>query len=274
MKRANEKVMGAVVLALVLLLTGRTIAGNIDPTNAPGPTMHTLEEIYQKVQDLAPQTLQTILPNTAVVDAGYYAATNLTQVDTDLTAGNIATNVTIFGVVGTLSTNAGGSTYHAAVPKTGQTNSYAAGDDGDLEKGVALPTPRFTDNANGTVTDNATGLIWLKNANGFGQREWATALTDGATLNSGELGLSDGSAEGDWRLPNRFELESLLDLGRYNPALPLGHPFTGVQSGYYWSSSAGVDGTGTAWNVKLLDSYVNYSPWATTCYVWPVRGGQ
>jgi len=118
MKRANEKVMGAVVLALVLLLTGRTIAGNLDPTNAPGPTMHTLEEIYQKVQDLAPQTLQTLLPNTAVVDAGYYAATNLTQVDTDLTAGNIATNVTIFGIAGTLSAS-GGTTYESIIRLSG-----------------------------------------------------------------------------------------------------------------------------------------------------------
>jgi hypothetical protein len=31
------------------------------------------------------------------------------------------------------------------VPKTGQTTSYATGDDGDLEKGVAWPNPRFTD---------------------------------------------------------------------------------------------------------------------------------
>jgi hypothetical protein len=31
--------------------------------------------------------------------------------------------------------------------------------------GVAWPNPRFTDNSDGTVTDNLTGLIWLKNAN-------------------------------------------------------------------------------------------------------------
>ena len=42
----------------------------------------------------------------------------------------------------------------APVPKTGQTTSYATGDDGQLEKGVAWPYPRFTDNGDGTVTDN------------------------------------------------------------------------------------------------------------------------
>ena len=53
----------------------------------------------------------------------------------------------------------------AGVPKTGQTTFYATGDDGDLEKGVPWPSPRFTDNGNGTVTDNLTGLTWLEDAN-------------------------------------------------------------------------------------------------------------
>ena len=54
--------------------------------------------------------------------------------------------------------------------KTGQTVSYALGDDGDLQKGVMWPVPRFTDNGSGTVTDNLTGLIWLKDANCFGSQ--------------------------------------------------------------------------------------------------------
>ena len=44
------------------------------------------------------------------------------------------------------------SAYPAPVPKTGQTISYAAGDDGALQKGVTWPVPRFTDNGDGTVT--------------------------------------------------------------------------------------------------------------------------
>ncbi|NIO68243.1 MAG: DUF1566 domain-containing protein, partial [Anaerolineae bacterium] len=54
---------------------------------------------------------------------------------------------------------------------------------------------------------------------------------------SGECGLGDGSSEGDWRLPNVRELQSLIDYGRQTPALPSGHPFTGVQSSLYWSST-------------------------------------
>ena len=53
----------------------------------------------------------------------------------------------------------------ALVPQTGRTATYAAGDDGAIRAGVALPSPRFTDNSDGTITDNLTGLIWLKNAN-------------------------------------------------------------------------------------------------------------
>ena len=63
------------------------------------------------------------------------------------------------------------------MPKTGQTTCYATGDDGDLEKGVAWPNPRFTDNGNGTVTDNLTGLIWLKNANCAVRQKLGNALT-------------------------------------------------------------------------------------------------
>ncbi len=40
---------------------------------------------------------------------------------------------------------------YAPVPKTGQTQKYYTGDDGDLEKGVTWPTHRFTDNGNGSV---------------------------------------------------------------------------------------------------------------------------
>lgn len=50
---------------------------------------------------------------------------------------------------------AGQTTYH----KTGQTTSYAAGDDGDLERGVAWPAVRFSDRGNGTVSDKLTGLM-------------------------------------------------------------------------------------------------------------------
>ena len=95
------------------------------------------------------------------------------------------------------------------------------------------------------MTDYLTGLIWLKNANCFGDKLWETALTDCNSLNSGECGLEDGSLEGDWRLPNKWELEGL---GTDPPVMwdsglpPVtwtkpGSPFVYIRSDGYWSST-------------------------------------
>ncbi len=163
---------------------------------------------------------------------------------------------------------------YAPVPKTGQTASYATGDDGALKKGVAWPTPRFTDNGNGTVTDKLTGLIWLKNANAFGTRTWAQALSDANGLAAGSAGLTDGSRAGDWRLPNFKELQSLVDYGSFYPPLPAGHPFTGVQTSNYWASTTIAVNPNTVGGVRFNDGGSgwydkSYNGW----YVWCVRGG-
>lgn len=160
------------------------------------------------------------------------------------------------------------------LPRTGQTTSYATGDDGDLQKGVAWPIPRFTDNNNGTVTDNLTGLIWLKNANCFGAQAWTTALTSANTLASGSCGLTDGSTAGQWRLPNRKELQSLVDRSQYNPALPLDHPFSAVLDNYWSSSTVAYGGAAEAWYVGLNYGYVDNFNKNYGRYVWPVRGRQ
>jgi hypothetical protein len=295
--------------------TAGTPGAFTEPTAGPtAGTMHTLNDIMGKapVEDdangasvadvLAGKTFwgltsggwgprigtlstRTVSNSTVSQDAGYYGAFNLSAVDTDLAAGNIKKDVNIFGVVGTY----GGEGELASVPKTGQTPTIPmdpapAGSDGALQKGVAWPNPRFTDNGNGTVTDNLTGLIWLKNANTFGQRNWATALTDCAALKSGDYGLNDGSVAGDWRLPNIRELFSLIDFRWTLPALcntagnakwTEGEPFTGVQSGYYWSSTTHAYYTDSAWCVILQGGVVNSgSKTAYLDYVWPVRGGQ
>ena len=211
------------------------------------------------------------------VAAGYYAETTLSTVDSDLTAGNIKKDVDIFGVTGTYE---GGSAYPAPVPKTGQTISDETGDDGDLEKGVTWPSPRWTcydanpaelpdcfSDDRVTAVDNLTGLQWTINANLDDEmKTWATAV-------SYCNGLDHGGYD-DWRLPNRFELESLLDMSQYNPTLPSGHPFTSVQSSYYWSSTTYAGNTDYAWNVKLYNGYVNFANKAYSFYVCPVRAGQ
>ena len=163
---------------------------------------------------------------------------------------------------------------YAPVPKTGQTTPYAAGDDGTLKKGVAWPTPRFTDNNNGTVTDKLTGLIWMKNAQAFGTINWVAALTAANGLADPDKGLTDGSKPGDWRLPNRKELETLVDCGTVNPAVPAVNPFSNVQASKYWSSSTYVDDpTYAAWYMHFLDGVVSMDAKTANNYVWCVRGG-
>ena len=270
MKKQYWNIISKAAGVLSVLIAGLATAGSLNPTNAPGPTMHTLEEIYQK-QVETDQKVGAILsplsfsPATVSIIAGYYGATNLTLVDTDLTEGNIATNVTIFGIAGTLSTTP------AAVPRTGQTNSYVAKDDGAYQRGVVLPTPRFTVGASGPatncVTDNLTGLVWARNANiAGGGKNWATAITYCEGLDYG--------GQTDWRLPNAKELFSLIDLGRSSPALPAGHPFLGSPAGYYWSSSTYAGATASAWYVHLFAGSVLNGAKTTSYYVWPVRGGQ
>jgi hypothetical protein len=182
----------------------------------------------------------------------------------------------------------------APVPQTGQMECWNAsgtlipcdgtGQDGDFLAGVEWPTPRFTDNLNGTVTDNLTGLIWLKNANCFPGSgvgiPWQAALDAANALASGSCELSDGSVAGDWRLPNGNELRSLIDWGNFSPALPAGHPFSGVPSGpniaqwAYLTSTSIVDSPDFVWYVHLANgNALSLNKGVDAALVWPVRGG-
>jgi hypothetical protein len=173
-----------------------------------------------------------------------------------------------------------GSNPLVSIPATGQSTSYASGDDGAKKKGVAWPATRFTDNLNGTITDHLTGLIWLQDASCFGPSLYATAIADANQLASGACGLTDGSKAGDWRMPNVIELESLMDVSESNPALTAGNPFTHVSEGIYWTSTSyfgGEYGSPEAWTIQMSDGrfindYVNNVKSSSNNQVWAVKG--
>lgn len=259
--RRRHIVFAAVVLILLVvwILALSNYAGDTDPTNPPGSTYsYTLEDIYNRLKDGTMDVQSTF---------------------TEPTSGpGTPTMHTLNEIMDLLK-----STY-TRVPKTGQTTVYRTGDDGDYELGVlpeVEPTSgtegaytvygwggtRFTDNGDGTVTDNLTGLMWTKEAN-HGFDFWQDAID---YCNSYSL-----AGYNDWRLPNINELHSLVDLAQNNPALPVGHPFTGVKSSNYWSSTTDATNYGLyAWYVYLDDGYVKVSyKDGDFRYMWPVRGGQ
>ena len=116
------------------------------------------------------------------------------------------------------------SSQAAPIIKTGQTDCYdtvgntiackGTGQDGEFQKGMTWPHPRFTDHGNGTVTDNLTGFMWTKDAQQIkGTKKWNDALI--------RCNNFDFAGYTDWRLPNVRELLSLIDYGEHDPALPV-----------------------------------------------------
>ena len=127
----------------------------------------------------------------------------------------------------------GGSGGVIQLPKTGQTKCYntsgveitcaGTGQDGDIQAGIAWPSSRFTDHADGAVTDNLAGLMWTKDANpGLDYGSWQQALDYVAGMNAG---IYPNFGYTDWRFPNKKELRSLLDADRNGHALPIRSSF-------------------------------------------------
>ncbi|GAB4372730.1 MAG: hypothetical protein Kow0042_16210 [Calditrichia bacterium] len=104
----------------------------------------------------------------------------------------------------------------------------------------------FADNGNGTITDQASGLMWSQAD--FGPFDWPTALRFADTSNY--AGYSD------WRLPNVKELQSIVNYSRApgagdpaqtGPAIdplfsctPITNEAGQPDFGYYWSSTSAL----------------------------------
>lgn len=127
--------------------------------------------------------------------------------------------------------------------------------------------------ADDLVLDKETGLVWTRNANHFGQRDW---LDSNTVCREMELGNRLG-----WRLPAIEELSSLVDPSQPNLALPAGHPFVNVQFGSnvpgYWSSTNHENPTAAAWFANFWRGagphLVGVGNKSILGFVWPVRSG-
>jgi chitodextrinase len=147
------------------------------------------------------------------------------------------------------------------LPDTGQTSSYTTtfGEDHDY----LINPPSYTDNGDGTVVDNNTGLIWQQTDDNL-TRTWTNAGTYCTNLTTG--------SHTDWRLPSIGELQSIVNYGTYSPAINSTY-FPGTNSSYYWSSTTYAGSTSSAWDVGFTNGYVN--DYSKTYYrsVRCVRGG-
>jgi len=162
------------------------------------------------------------------------------------------------------------------VAPTGQTNTWAAGDDGATLRGRGAPTPRLISQNDGTVIDRTTGLMWLREPSCLSPgASWANALSVVASLNASKPTTCTGysASHKDWRAPNLFELQSLLDFGQAVPALPASHPFNLGTTPKMWSSTPGKALPNTAWAVDFASGvFHGQNEMSATSGVWPVRG--
>jgi Protein of unknown function (DUF1566) len=102
----------------------------------------------------------------------------------------------------------------------------------------------YMDNGDGTVTDTVTGLMWqqtVPSAPNFTQSQ-AVALCP--TLNL--------AGHGDWRLPSRVELVSIVDYGKSGPTINATY-FPATPPTTFWSSSPVAGTPSLAWIVSFIN---------------------
>ena len=115
----------------------------------------------------------------------------------------------------------------------------------------------FIDDGNGTITDNATGLMWSK-ADSEEDLNWEEALSWVQQRNN-----EDFLGYNDWRLPNAKELQSIIDYSRSPDTTNSGaiNPLFNVTSiidegggtnfPFYWTSTTHLDGPDSSRAVYL-----------------------
>ncbi len=121
----------------------------------------------------------------------------------------------------------------------------------------------LVNNGDGTVTDSATGLMWQQATQGEMSWESALAYCESLVL----------ANHGDWRLPNRNELQSLVDYSSYKPSINT-TCFPDTAAAGYWSSTTYASNSGSAWLVYFYYGLVSYNYKSSSYYVRAVRAGQ
>lgn len=141
---------------------------------------------------------------------------------------------------------------------------------GSVLESVAETTPNadFVNLENGTVAHLKTGLIWKRCAEG---QSWDGSACGGEPARVAwsaalQLSVQSGFAgAADWRVPNRKELESIIEYCGHSPAINQ-FQFPPTPSERFWSSTSFVADPGLAWDVYFSDGYSGISNKSLSSY--------
>jgi hypothetical protein len=117
---------------------------------------------------------------------------------------------------------------------------------GPKDVAAGAPHPEsYTDNGDGTVTDDLTGLMWQQQVPATAYA-WTPALAYCPSLTLGD--------HDDWRLPSLIELVSIVDAGVWSPSIN-SNTFPGTpwnsDAAWFWSSTPAASSTSSAWSVEF-----------------------
>ena len=142
---------------------------------------------------------------------------------------------------------------------------------------LSAPDSRYIVHNDGTVTDQHTGLMWMRCAIG---QTWDGSTCTGQSSNmkwsSAESAAADANFAGydDWSLPTIKQLASLVELACHGPAIN-DSVFPNTPYEPYWSRSAYGSSGSSAWEVSFSDGRViTYSKAGTAGRVRLVRIGR
>jgi len=129
---------------------------------------------------------------------------------------------------------------------------------------------RFTDNGDGTISDNLHKIEWVKDPTQLGEVFCKKMTFEEAEKACKELSFINKTG---WRMPTLQEEFSIRDYKRSNPAWDI-DIFGGNFDDWYWTSETCAWNSGAAWCVSSLSGYVfNYGK-VELYYVRPVRSSQ
>ena len=191
----------------------------------------------------------------------------------------------------------GGYALAGTLPDTGQTKCYndteeitcpQPGEDFYGQDGSYLINPpsytKLDENGNDLpddavewvmVRDNVTGLIWEVKSDDGSIHDKDDSYTWNEAQNVFIAALNNAEFGGnlDWRIPTIAELTSIVNNGRFDPAINTAY-FPNTESSYYWSSTTYAYRTYDAWRVYFGDGSGSGTHKLLYYYVRAVRGGQ